>query len=91
MNIVYLLVGLNLITFMLYGVDKYKARKKRWRISEKVLLWCSFCGGSIGGVGGMLLFHHKTRKWYFWFVNSLGFCILIFIVYQFSLKNFTFK
>lgn len=52
------------ITFILYGIDKLKAVKHRWRIPEATLLFFSITGG-IGGLLGMLIFHHKTRKWKF--------------------------
>jgi uncharacterized membrane protein YsdA (DUF1294 family) len=44
------------------GIDKNRARKNRWRIPEATLLLFAFLGGSIGSLGGMYLFHHKTRK-----------------------------
>ena len=62
--IILILSVLSLITFILFGVDKYKAVHHKWRISEAVLLLFSLFGG-IGGLLGMLVFHHKTRKWKF--------------------------
>ena len=58
--IIYFL-GINLMTFLLYGVDKWKARKGRWRIPEDSLIWLAVAGGSIGALGAMFLFRHKTR------------------------------
>ena len=55
-----LLVG-SLISFVLYGIDKAKAKKKAWRIPEKVLLGFSFLGGALGGSIAMALFRHKTK------------------------------
>lgn len=52
----------NLITFLLMGIDKWKAKHERRRISEKTLLLSCFAMGAIGGGIGMLAFHHKTRK-----------------------------
>lgn len=63
---------LSAITFILYGADKSKAKRGKWRIAEKVLLGFSFFGGAVGGVLAMLVFRHKTRHWYFWAVNLLG-------------------
>lgn len=57
---------------IVYGADKWKARRSKWRIPEKALLLLSFLGGAIGGILGMLLFRHKTKHWYFWFVNIVG-------------------
>ena len=55
---------LSLFTFFLFGIDKWKAVRHKWRISEATLLFFSFFGG-IGGFAAMLLFRHKTRKWKF--------------------------
>ena len=58
---VYILL-VNIITFALYGIDKQRAVKQRYRISEATLLGLAFIGGSIGALAGMYVFHHKTRK-----------------------------
>ena len=61
MNIIlYYLLAVNIATFFLYGIDKYKARKGRWRISEATLLMMAVIGGSIGAWSGMRLWRHKT-------------------------------
>ena len=62
--LVYLTV-LNLVTFALYGADKRRAKKGQWRIPEKTLLILPLLGGSVGGILGMAVSHHKTRHWYF--------------------------
>lgn len=54
------LLAVNIATFFLYGIDKYKARKRRWRISEATLLMMAVIGGCIGAWAGMRLWHHKT-------------------------------
>ena len=54
------LLAINIASFFLYGIDKYKARKGRWRISEATLLMMAVIGGSIGAWSGMRLWHHKT-------------------------------
>lgn len=56
------LAGINLVAFLLYGLDKQKAKMGRWRISEKVLMGLAAAGGSIGAYLGMRLFRHKTQK-----------------------------
>lgn len=56
------LIGVNLASFFLYGLDKYRARRQMWRIPEHTLLTVAFLGGCIGAAAGMALFHHKTRK-----------------------------
>ena len=55
----------NLTAFVLMGLDKRRARKKLWRISEKGLFLPVLLGGSLGGILGMKVFHHKTLHWYF--------------------------
>ena len=56
----YYLLAVNALTFLLYGIDKYKAKKGRWRISEATLLTMAAIGGSIGAWAGMRTWHHKT-------------------------------
>ena len=66
-----LIVG-SLISFVLYGADKAKAKRHAWRIPEKVLLLWGFLCGSVGALAAMQLFRHKTRHSYFYLVNLLG-------------------
>ena len=54
------LLAINIATFFLYGIDKYKAKNSKWRISEATLLTMAAIGGSIGAWAGMRLWHHKT-------------------------------
>jgi uncharacterized membrane protein YsdA (DUF1294 family) len=56
----YYLLGINAVTFIVYGIDKYKAKKAKWRISEATLLLQAILGGSIGAWMGMKVWHHKT-------------------------------
>ena len=63
-TLIYLLL-MNLIGFAVMGIDKYKAKKHLWRISEKTLFLFFFLGGSAGTLLGMYTFRHKTRHWYF--------------------------
>ena len=58
--LLYYLLAINLLTFVLYGIDKYKAKHNRWRIPEVVLLWLAVLGGSPAALIAMHLFHHKT-------------------------------
>ena len=58
----YYLFAINLITFLAFGLDKFKAERDMWRISEKALLSLCVIGGSIGGLAGMYTFRHKTLK-----------------------------
>ncbi|MGN0221980.1 MAG: DUF1294 domain-containing protein [Prevotella sp.] len=54
------MLAINVVTFFLYGIDKYKAKKGKWRISEATLLTLAAIGGSIGAWMGMRFWHHKT-------------------------------
>ncbi len=55
----------NFIALALMGIDKQKAKKGDFRISEASLFLAALLGGAIGSTMGMLLFHHKTQHWYF--------------------------
>ena len=59
-EIICYLLAVNIVTFILYGIDKYKAKKGKWRISEATLLTMAAIGGSIGAWAGKRLWHHKT-------------------------------
>ncbi len=61
MLIWYLLV-VNVLTFVVYGIDKWKARRERWRVPEATLLVLAAAGGSVGAWVAMQLFRHKTQK-----------------------------
>ena len=63
--ILVLLAAMNLLAFILYGVDKLKAKKGAWRIPEATLLLVAALGGSLGALLGMELFRHKTKHWQF--------------------------
>lgn len=54
------LILINLISLWMYGSDKYKAKKNKWRIPENALLMSAAAGGGLGAWIGMKLFHHKT-------------------------------
>ena len=56
----YSLIVLNIVTFLVYGIDKWKAKQGSWRISEASLLILAVIGGSIGALFGMKVWHHKT-------------------------------
>lgn len=59
------LLASNSAAFVLMGMDKRRARRGAWRISEKTLFLPAILGGALGGVLGMWAFRHKTRHWYF--------------------------
>ncbi len=58
--ILYYLALINVITFLVYGIDKLKAKKGKWRIPEATLLLFAIIGGSIGAWLGIKVWHHKT-------------------------------
>ena len=58
--LIYYLISINILTFIVYGIDKRKAEKRSWRISEATLLMLAAIGGSVGALFGMIIWHHKT-------------------------------
>lgn len=74
-NIIIYLVVINILTFLAMWWDKHEAKVGDWRISEKALFILVLLGGGIGGILGMYVFRHKTKKWYFKF----GFPIILII------------
>ena len=73
------LLAINIATFLLYGIDKYKAKKGKWRISEATLLTMAAIGGSIGAWAGMRLWHHKTMH------KKFKYGIPVIIIFQVAL------
>ena len=59
-TIVYILICINVVTFLVYGIDKWKAKQGSWRISEATLLMLAVIGGTIGALLGMQVWRHKT-------------------------------
>lgn len=55
------LTVVNAVAFIMYGIDKYRARNAKWRIPEATLLMLAVVGGSVGAWLGMKAWHHKTR------------------------------
>ena len=58
--LLYYLIVINVVTFLVYGIDKWKAKQGSWRISEATLLILAVIGGSIGALLGMKVWRHKT-------------------------------
>ena len=73
------LIIINLLTFFMYGLDKFLAKKKLTRIPEVILLIMSLIGAPLGSILGMKLFHHKTKKAKFWIFNLITFIIYVYI------------
>ncbi len=79
------LVIMNLVGFIIMGVDKKRAQRNAWRISEASLFVVAIIGGSIGSILGMQHFRHKTKHWYFKYgmpailiLQIIGCCLLLF-------------
>ena len=73
------LLAVNIATFFLYGIDKYKAKKGKWRVSEATLLLMAVIGGSIGAWAGMRIWYHKTLH------KKFKYGIPIIIIFQVAL------
>ncbi len=58
-------VTVNICGVLFMGLDKWKAKKRSWRIPEATLFIIAVIGGALGSIIGMYLFRHKTRHWYF--------------------------
>lgn len=72
-NIVIYLISINIVTFLAMFIDKKRAEKGEWRIKESTLLGLAMLGGLIGGITGMYVFRHKTKKLRF----SVGFPVIL--------------
>ncbi|MBR6823290.1 MAG: DUF1294 domain-containing protein [Clostridia bacterium] len=80
-----ILVFLNLAVFIVYGADKLKAERNKWRISERTLLLLAFFA-PFGAIAGMLIFRHKTRKKLFTVLVPLFLAVHLFVIIM-VLKN----
>ncbi len=74
-------VCVNIILCCMMGVDKRRATRGAWRIKEAHLLWMGVVGGFLGGLLGMTIFHHKTRKIYFHLVYWFSLVLHIGVLY----------
>lgn len=59
--LIYYLYAINIISFIIYGIDKHKAKNNKWRISENVLIGLALIGGFAGAYVGIYVFRHKTK------------------------------
>ena len=78
--LLYYLIVINVVTFLVYGIDKWKAKQGSWRISEATLLILAAIGGSIGALLGMKIWHHKTMHKKFKFGLPLILIIQIILI-----------
>ena len=75
----------NLLVFMIYGIDKSRAKRGAWRIPEKYLLSFAFLCGGFGAWLAGVTFHHKTRKWYFktvWFLGIVTTLVALYLIWR---------
>ena len=82
--ILYYIIAVSLVAFLMYGIDKFKAKHNRWRIPEKFLLGVSLAGGFLGSFLSMEVFRHKTKHWYFYavvIISALIWGILLYRLY----------
>ena len=75
------LIVINIVTFLVYGIDKWKAKQGSWRISEATLLILAVIGGSIGALLGMKIWHHKTMHKKFKYGLPLILLVQIALIY----------
>lgn len=80
--IIFYMIMINVISFILYGIDKRRAVKNQWRISESNLLAVAFIGGSLGALLGIFIFHHKTRHFKFKILIPLFLIIHCYLIYM---------
>ena len=79
--LLYYLIVINIVTFQVYGIDKWKAKQGSWRISEATLLMLALIGGSIGALLGMKIWHHKTMHKKFKYGLPLILLVQIALIY----------
>jgi len=72
---------INIVAFIVVGIDKYKAHRSLWRIPEKVFFWFALIGGCPGIYSGLMLFRHKTRHWYFMYGIPFIFLFQVVLIY----------
>ena len=85
--IIIYLIAINVVTFFLYGIDKWKAKRSKWRIPEATLLGLAVIGGSIGAWLGMKVWHHKTMHKKFKFGLPVIIIIQLLIIGYFVAQN----
>lgn len=72
------LILINIISFITFGIDKYKAVHQKWRIRENTLFFLAIIGGGLGAFLGMYVFHHKTKHPRFKY--GIPFILIIWII-----------
>ncbi len=86
MELIYIWIAItSLIAFVLFGVDKARAKQRRRRIPERVLLGISALGGSVGALLGMQVFRHKTR--HVKFLIGIPICLAINGIFLYAISQ----
>ena len=80
------LIVINIVTWIAFGLDKWKAKSGKWRIPERTLLLLALAGGSLGALAGLIMFRHKTRKAKFFISVPVMFVVHCVIVTVLVLK-----
>lgn len=81
--LLFFIFSINVVTFIVYGIDKLKAKRGKWRIPETTLLLLAIVGGSIGAWCGVKVWHHKTLHKKFRYgipliiATQIGFCLYL--------------
>lgn len=87
-TIIIYIIAINVVAFIVFGIDKLRARQKKWRIPEATLLLLAVVGGSIGAWAGMLVWRHKTMHRKFKYgvpvILILQLAIVTWIIYKFG-------
>ena len=76
------LIAINAVAFLAYGLDKFKAKKRKWRISEGTLILLAILGGSVGSYLGIKVWHHKTMH------KKFRYGVPIIIIFQVAIVLF---
>ena len=71
------IITINILSFVMFGIDKWKAKKRKYRISEKTLLSVAIIGGGIGALIAMYIFHHKTKHPKFYVGIPIFMCVQV--------------
>lgn len=82
----YYLCIINVIGFFLMGLDKWKAKNRKWRVAEKTLFLTAVIGGSLGCLMGMYTFRHKTKHYHFTVgmpaIFVIQVCFILFLTFK---------
>ncbi|HHT97917.1 MAG TPA: DUF1294 domain-containing protein [Clostridiales bacterium] len=81
------LMGINIIGFIIMGIDKRKAIKRQWRIQERTLIFIAYLGGAFGSLIGMQVFRHKINKKKFLILIPIACFFYLYLIIMLVMKN----